>query len=687
MENIEVTDADLQTIYSDKKGIADYYEWADASYDEVGYFVSWVPNTSTIKICDGADILGVSVDSAGFVGNQSDEPRTNKYGLIMTSGLAEVRCELDVEVGDHIVSNAYGYAKKTTCNYGYKVLAKEQKDGVDYVVILLGVQADAIHNLGENLDEAKEALDVHDKNIVSAINVANQAYQKATETEVSNREVVDKVDGALDMVDKMNTSVTDMGTQVEQIGVTSAQAKAIAESAATSAESARIEAAKSADNALKELKDLTETLEPITTWTDPVTGNAGAEYLTEYINNGLATKTEIATVETNLEYSMAATTRNAQSIQSLVTNIDKYSVGEYSPAHGLTLEQAQSILEIGIIYAPTSHENLKEGTRSHKETYTYINNDETLSYEREFIPGYLYRWDYIPNSDVGVGWVTVGGSPSVYFTATEPVASASYKYWYTDGDEVLDISGQSDTYEPYTLYMWDDTYWLAVATLKGNINSRIISQVRQTADGVAAEVVNARGDAATLGIRLTDTEAEIQTVAAWKKDVESDVANIAAIEQKADSAGASIAQVVEAVGADGEVTAASIITAVNNDTSGVVISANHINLKGAVTFESFDDETKRQIEADTIDVQIWSSRGNIFKSGDASTILTCHVFKAGIDITDTLPSSAFTWTKFNNDGLQDETWTATPYGNNVSSIQISSADIWSRAIFNCAVEI
>ena len=51
----------LKTIYSDKKGIADYYEWADAAYDEVGYFVSWVPNTSTIKICDGADILGVSL--------------------------------------------------------------------------------------------------------------------------------------------------------------------------------------------------------------------------------------------------------------------------------------------------------------------------------------------------------------------------------------------------------------------------------------------------------------------------------------------------------------------------------------------------------------------------------------------------------------------------------------------------
>ena len=125
---------------------------------------------------------------------------------------------------------------------------------------------------------------------------------------------------------------------------------------------------------------------------------------------------------------------------------------------------------------------------------------------------------------------------------------------------------------------------------------------------------------------------------------------------------------ISLVVSDKKVNAASIVTAINNDGSNISISADRVNLKGAVTFESFDDDTRRQIEADTIDVQIWSSRGNIFKSRDVSSVLSCHVFKAGVEITETLPNSAFTWQKFNDDGSQDEMWTATPYGNNVKTI-------------------
>jgi len=48
-----------------------------------------------------------------------------------------------------------------------------------------------------------------------------------------------------------------------------------------------------------------------------------------------------------------------------------------------------------------------------------------------------------------------------------------------------------------------------------------------------------------------------------------------------------ITQIVTAVGANGEVTAASIITAIDNDTSSVTISANKIDLNGLVTATEF----------------------------------------------------------------------------------------------------
>jgi len=671
----------LKTVYSDKHNIANYYEWKDAAYDTYGYFVSLVPGTSEITICNGTDIFGVSVEVAGFVGGQSElSPRAESYGLIATSGLVDVRCELDVEVGDCVISNTYGYAKKSDSDYGYRVLARENKNGVEYAVIMLGVQADVTHRIGVNLNEIDERVIANEKNIVSAINVANQAHNKVTEIGVSNQEMSDKVDNALGVVDKVTSDVEHLETQVSNATLTSTQAKAIAESAATSAESMKNEAVASANDAASKVGELTKTLEPLTTWKDPETGNVGASYLANYIDNGLATKAEIETVEDDLEFSKSAILKNAKSLQSLVIEIDKYSVGEYSTAHGLTLEQASNILEEGVIYVPIT---------SHKETYSYTDGENTYAYEREFTPTYLYRWGELPNGLYG--WITVDknysedklntSAPAVYFSIEAPSVGGDFGYWYTNGKTV------ADGYEPYTLYKWDEDRWVAVATLAGNVNNRSISQVRQTANEIALEVTNARGSAATLGARITDTESEVQSLASWTKDENGEQYNLATIKQTANDAGASIAQVVEAVGSDGKVNAASIITAVNNDTSGVIISADHINLKGQVTFESFDEDTRKQIEADTIDVQIWSSRGNIFKSRDVTTVLTCHVFKAGVDITDTLSNSAFTWEKINNDGTVDTEWRATPYGNHVNAIQITSADIWSRAVFNCAVEI
>ena len=541
----------LQTIYSDKKGIADYYEWADASYDEVGYFVSWVPNTSTIKICDGADILGVSVDNAGFVGNQSDEPRTNKYGLIMTSGLAEVRCEVDVEVGDHVVSNAYGYAKKTTCNYGYKVLAKEQKDGVDYVVILLGVQADAVHNLGENLDEVKEALDAHDKNIVSAINMANQAYNKSAESATVSEEAIIK---ALEAMQKAEDAV-DTADKMEEIlastSATSAQAKAIAEGAVTSAMTLRDEAMSRANDA----------------W-------AKAD-----------------TVQTE--------------VYSLCAEVDKYSVGEYSQAYGLTLEQAQSILEIGLIYVPTKHID----TVTHKEEYAYEKDGVAQAYEREFTPGYLYQWDYIANSDIEIGWLTVGEAPSVYFTTMEPVASTSYRYWYTDGDVITDIEGNTDTFESYTLYRWEGDHWLAVATLKGNVNNRAVSEIYQTTNEIMLGVTNPHGCIAAMDARLTDTESKLDLTAQWAKGDDGSGKpsyNLAAVELSSDEDGSSLALVVADESGNTVLGGASIVLSQDTNSSFISLDADRIDFKGGeIKFDATNinfDVENYTIDADKINL-------------------------------------------------------------------------------------
>lgn len=295
----------LQTVYSDHMGVANYYKWNEGAYDDTGYFVSVVPNTDTIKICDGADILGVVVDEAAFIGGQDGvtldyvedivethgASRNNEYGLVVTSGLVDVRCELDVEAGDYVVSNTHGYATKSSSPYGYKVVATENKQGTNYAVIALGVQGDVTNALGAVTQELDERLDAAEANIVSAINVANQAYNKAVEIGEANNVMSDKVDGALSEVDKIASDVTNMGAQASQAAKVSAQAKAIAEGAVASAAEWRQEAIDSANDALtetsqlrdefkqkadevdgdlsdaiQEIETLKEDLEPLATW-------------------------------------------------------------------------------------------------------------------------------------------------------------------------------------------------------------------------------------------------------------------------------------------------------------------------------------------------------------------------------------------------------------------------------------
>ena len=253
----------LQTVYSDKKGNADYYEWADGlAFDEngVGYFVA-LNQEGTISICAGDDIFGVIVDNAAFVGGQDDIARDAHYGLVATSGVVYVRRELDVAEGDYVVSNSRGMAKKTSSNCGYKVVATRDINGVPHATIRLNISADQINSMGTEIQELDSRMGAAETNIVSAVNVANQAYQKVTNIDLSNLEMSNKVNSALDTVGRLEGDVTDMGTQVLNSAVISAQAKAIAESAVTSAESLRNEATVEANKALDETSKLRKELE------------------------------------------------------------------------------------------------------------------------------------------------------------------------------------------------------------------------------------------------------------------------------------------------------------------------------------------------------------------------------------------------------------------------------------------
>ena len=618
----------LKTVYSNKLGVADYYEWNDASYDDYGYFISLVPHTTKIKICEGDNIFGVIVPEAGFVGGQNQTtPRDSGYALVATTGLVEVRCESNVDEGDYVISNGRGEAEKSSIDCGYKVIDIDIKEGIRYAVISLGVQACTINSLGNDIDQLTERIGNAETNITAATNLANAAHNQASQSGSVSQEAIRTALEAMQKADGANSSFAETLRIIEQTNAVSVQAKAIAESAVTSAESIRNDAVQVANDALKDVNDLIEDLEPILTWEDPDSGNAGAEYFTTYIKDGVATKLEVQTVEKATEDNKSAISKSAESFQTLISSVDKYSVGEYSQAYGLTVEQAKSILKEGMIYIPT----LKHSENSFADG------------EREFLLYAYYEWD-------GDKWVETPNSVS--FSPIVPVGDA-IKYWYIDSDNA------PEEYEAYSLYTSIDGIWTKVNMLAGNVNNRITSMIRQEVDEVAIEVANARGSAASLNVRIADNETAVTSLASqivgeyttldkwdvtnkdaskiyyvkedakyyyykngeWKSSEKSYEAGLkgtmATIEQKADKDGASIAQIVQGVGADGEVTAASIVTAINNQTgdSMVRIAANHIDLEGAITISSFDSDTANKLNNSVASTKIefaLSSESNNF---------------------------------------------------------------------------
>lgn len=95
----------------------------------------------------------------------------------------------------------------------------------------------------------------------------------------------------------------------------------------------------------------------------------------------------------------------------------------------------------------------------------------------------------------------------------------------------------------------------------------------------------------------SSNEAKITLLTQWQDDVDYNIAQLAI--ESGDNY-AAISQIVSSVGEDGEVTAASIVTAINDAGSSVKISADHVNISGFVTFESLETDGGSTINGNNV---------------------------------------------------------------------------------------
>ena len=115
------------------------------------------------------------------------------------------------------------------------------------------------------------------------------------------------------------------------------------------------------------------------------------------------------------------------------------------------------------------------------------------------------------------------------------------------------------------------------------------------------------------------------------------------------------------------------------------LETGEVLLRAYATTESVEETNTR---IDEINEQkmyrlvITSSNGNIFKNGNINTTLTATVFSWDDNITDTLDSNQFIWTRASDDAEADKEWNAAHFGG-AKSIEITSDDVNVRATFFC----
>ena len=115
------------------------------------------------------------------------------------------------------------------------------------------------------------------------------------------------------------------------------------------------------------------------------------------------------------------------------------------------------------------------------------------------------------------------------------------------------------------------------------------------------------------------------------------------------------------------------------------LETGEVVLRAYATTESVDQVSDRVgviEEKKMYRLVISSSNGNIFKNGIISTTLYATVFSWDENVTDSLDSNQFIWTRVSADTTSDAKWNADHAGG-TKSVEITSEDVDARATFFC----
>jgi hypothetical protein len=108
-----------------------------------------------------------------------------------------------------------------------------------------------------------------------------------------------------------------------------------------------------------------------------------------------------------------------------------------------------------------------------------------------------------------------------------------------------------------------------------------------------------------------------------------------------------------------------------------------INMSSTKTLEERLDEIEENV---SYKLELVSENGLLFGHGNRSTVIRAIAFKGKQDVTDSLPKTAFVWTRKSKDSMADAIWNENHIGvGNV--ISVTDADVVDIATFTCDLYI
>ena len=454
----------LEEKYSNKYGHANYYIWWDENTNNtnrIGHFVSNSSNSALrIYPTHNTPILGVTVASSAFVGNRGNAVQTKcndcqwqadehlvacpncqstnityldkpKYALVATTGIVKVRCATeDIAPGDFVMPyGSMGVAARTDDGCGYRVIEVDSSSGVLYVAIDLGACTSTIYDLGRRSNVMEKSIENAKIDIASALMTANKALNAAEKAEKDSGSVKDIADEYKDIFENIDNDIktkVDGAMDIYKVDI---------EEQLDLFDDHIDEAVKTVNEKMSTIQAIKDDVDAfVDDWSSEDGTLSGASYsIRRYIDNGLMSKAELETVSRLEEENSLFIEKNAEGVEQILTSVNTYSVGLYSQAYGLTLEQARATLKPGTVYIPTKHGD----SESHTETYEFQHDGKTYSYKVDFSSQYYYVWKHrkltlsADNNTVdasGYIWeARVNGAGS----CVSPVMlTSNYNYWY-----------------------------------------------------------------------------------------------------------------------------------------------------------------------------------------------------------------------------------------------------------------